>query len=62
MHDKEVAEELIMGTDWYDVAYCLLRDKDKWSHLNSDDQADYKSMYVGWKRAFDNRKVFSFAT
>jgi len=61
LHDKHSAEQLILHTDWWDGAYCLLRDKDKWAHLNSDDQADYKSKYFGWKRAFDNRKVFNFA-
>jgi hypothetical protein len=61
MVDKEKAEQLILNTDWWDGARCLLRDADKWSHLNSDDQADYKSKYFGWKRAFDNRKVFNFA-
>jgi hypothetical protein len=62
LHEKDIAQTLIFNTDWMDGVRHILNNKDMWSHLNSDDQADWKSSYFGWKRAFDNKKVFSFAT
>lgn len=55
---KERLEQIIETTDWYDGAASLWRKKDEWMNLSSDDHSDYKAQYFGWKRAFDNRKVF----
>lgn len=55
---KERLEHIIETTDWYDGAASLWRKKDEWMNLSSDDHSDYKAQYFGWKRAFDNRKVF----
>jgi len=55
---KEKAEELILKTDWEDVALEMYKRKDEWEHLPSDDHSDWKAHYVGWNRAFDNKKVF----
>ena len=58
MDVKGKAEELIESTDWLDGAKQVLKKKDEWFNLNSDDQSDWKAKYFGWHRAFDNRKVF----
>ena len=56
---KEKLENIITNTDWYDGACELIKRKDEWSNLSSDDHSDYKARFFGWDRAFDNRKVFS---
>jgi len=55
---KQRAEEIILNTDWPDAAQSILAKRDQWHHLPSDDQSDWKAQYMGWHRAFDNRKVF----
>lgn len=55
---KEKLEKIIDNTDWYDAALRLYSLKDQWINLSSDDHSDYKARFFGWKRAFDNKKVF----
>ena len=54
---KEKAENIIFNTDWYDAAKEVLRKKDEWLELSSDDQSDWKARFFGWHRAFDNKKI-----
>jgi len=54
---KEKAENIILNTDWYDGAKEVLRRKDEWIGLCSDDQSDWKAQFFGWHRAFDNQKI-----
>jgi hypothetical protein len=56
---KERLETIIENTDWYDGVCALIKRKDEWANLSSDDHSDYKARFFGWERAFDNRKVFS---
>jgi hypothetical protein len=56
--DKARAEELILNTDWAHGAKAVIAHKSEWESLNSDDQADWKARFFGWRRAFDNKKVF----
>lgn len=56
---KEKLENIITTTDWYEGVCELIKRKDEWSNLSSDDHSDYKAQFFGWSRAFDNRKVFS---
>jgi hypothetical protein len=56
---KQRLEHIIETTDWYQGAQDLIRRKNKWQDLSSDDHSDYKAQYFGWHRAFDNKKVFS---
>lgn len=55
---KFAAEQLVLNTDWEQVARDIIQHRNKWEHLNSDDQADWKARHVGWHRAFDNQKVY----
>ena len=55
---KEKLESIIENTDWYDGVCALIKRKDEWINLSSDDHSDYKARFFGWHRAFDNRKVF----
>lgn len=56
---KQNLESIIENTDWKQGAKDLIRDKNKWKDLGSDDQSDYKARHFGINRAFDNKKVFS---
>lgn len=56
---KERLEQIIENTDWYDGVCSLIKRRDEWINLSSDDHSDYKAQFFGWERAFDNRKVFS---
>lgn len=56
---KERLEQIIENTDWYDGVCSLVKRRDEWANLSSDDHSDYKAQFFGWARAFDNRKVFS---
>mgnify|MGYP001038425640 CR=1 FL=1 len=56
--EKAYYEEVISTIDWQGGVDDILRCKSEWKHLCSDDQADWKVQYFGFKRAFDNRKVF----
>jgi hypothetical protein len=56
---KERLEHIINNTDWYEGAMRLYQRKHEWENLSSDDHSDYKAQFFGWKRAFDNKKVFS---
>ena len=56
---KNYMENIIETTDWLQGAKDLLKIKDKWQHLSSDDQSDYKAKHFGIQRAFDNIKVFN---
>lgn len=56
--EKAYYEEVIAGIDWEGSVKDILRRKSEWIQLCSDDQADWKVQYFGFKRAFDNRKVF----
>jgi len=56
---KERLENIIDTTDWYEGAIELWKRKSEWENLSSDDHSDYKAQFFGWKRAFDNKKVFS---
>lgn len=55
---KHRAETIILNTDWPDAAQSILARRHEWQDLSSDDQSDWKAQYLGWHRAFDNRKVF----
>ena len=56
---KQRLEHIIDNTDWFDGAMRLYQRKDEWENLSSDDHSDYKAQFLGWERAFDNKKVFS---
>lgn len=56
---KEKIEELIESTDWVDAAKSLMKKKDEWIYLSSDDHSDYKAKFFGLSRAFNNKKVHS---
>lgn len=55
---KEKAEEIIDNTDWESAIKDILKRKDEWYNLCSDDQSDWKARYFGWHRAFDSKKVY----
>lgn len=55
---KNRLENIIENTDWLDGAHSLIRKRNQWEHLSSDDHSDFKAQYFGWHRAFDNKKVF----
>ena len=55
---KGRAEELILRTDWVNVAYIFYKNRDKWENLPADDQIEWKVNYLGWPRVYDTRKVF----
>lgn len=57
---KQRLERIIDTTDWYQGAQDLLKRKNEWAELSSDDHSDYKAQFFGWHRAFDNLKVFSY--
>lgn len=54
---KTKLENLVYDTDWNDVGNRLLEVKREWSHLNGDDQSDYKARFVGIDRAYNTLKV-----
>lgn len=54
---KKKLERIVEVTEWTTAVTNLRLMKDKWMHLSSDDQSDYKAQFFGWHRAFDNRKV-----
>lgn len=56
--EKAYYEEVISTIDWEGSVHNILQRKQEWSHLCSDDQADWKVRYFGFHRAFDNKKVF----
>lgn len=56
---KQRLEYIIDHTDWEQGARDLMRRKQEWVNLSSDDHSDYKAQFFGWHRAFDNRKVFA---
>ena len=56
---KSRLEYIIEHTDWYEGVVELIKRKDEWKDLSSDDHSDYKAQFFGWHRAFDNKKVFS---
>lgn len=56
---KSRLEHIIENTDWYDGVCSLIKKRDEWINLSSDDHSDYKAQFFGWERAFDNKKVFS---
>ena len=58
MENKARAEEIIENTDWESAIQDILKRKDEWYHLCSDDQSDWKARYFGWHRAFDSKKVY----
>lgn len=51
-------QKFIEGTDWLEGAKELIKCKDVWAELSSDDHSDYKAEFFGWHRAFDTYKVF----
>ena len=55
---KNKAESIIDNTDWESAIQDILKRKDEWYHLCSDDQSDWKARYFGWHRAFDSKKVY----
>ena len=55
---KAKAENIIENTDWESAVQDILKRKDEWYHLCSDDQSDWKAQYFGWHRAFDSKKVY----
>ena len=55
---KSKAEQIIDNTDWESAIQDILKRKDEWYHLCSDDQSDWKARYFGWHRAFDSKKVY----
>lgn len=55
---KDKAEQIIDNTDWESAIQDILKRKDEWYHLCSDDQSDWKARYFGWHRAFDSKKVY----
>lgn len=55
---KHKAEQIIDNTDWESAIQDILKRKDEWYHLCSDDQSDWKARYFGWHRAFDSKKVY----
>jgi hypothetical protein len=57
---KQQLEQIIDHTDWMLGVQDLIKIKQHWIDLNSDDQSDFKAKFFGWSRAFNNRKVFSF--
>jgi hypothetical protein len=50
---------IIMNTDFKQLAFSLIDEKEKWEKLNSDDQSNYKAKRFGFKRAFNNQKAIS---
>lgn len=56
---KERLEKIIENTDWLQGAHDLIKRRDRWCDLNSDDQSDYKAKHFGIHRAFDNKKVMN---
>jgi hypothetical protein len=55
---KHKAEQIIDNTDWESAIQDILKRKDEWYNLCSDDQSDWKARYFGWHRAFDSKKVY----
>lgn len=55
---KDKAEQIIDNTDWESAIQDILKRKDEWYNLCSDDQSDWKARYFGWHRAFDSKKVY----
>jgi hypothetical protein len=55
---REVFEEKILSTDWYDFTNQLIRNKDKWTTLNGIDQNDWKAAYWGLKKSEKIFKAF----
>jgi hypothetical protein len=55
---KDKAEQIIDNTDWESAIQDILKRKDEWYDLCSDDQSDWKARYFGWHRAFDSKKVY----
>jgi hypothetical protein len=55
---KAFYENIINQIDWESGVEEILKRKNEWEHLCSDDQADWKVQFFGFHRAFDNRKVF----
>lgn len=58
VYDMNYYEQVIDDIVWEDSVNEILRRKDEWEFLCSDDQADWKAKFFGFHRAFDNRKVF----
>lgn len=55
---KKELENLIINLEFKEKAFNLMKEKEKWINLNSDDQSDYKSKIFGFNRAFENIKVY----
>jgi len=58
LENKEKAESIIDNTDWESAIQDILKRKDEWYNLCSDDHSDWKARYFGWHRAFDSKKVY----
>jgi len=53
---KELAEDLIVNTDWEDFANYVIRNKHNWEHLDAEGQGDMKAKMFGLKSAFRLKK------
>lgn len=55
---KERLENLVFNTNWKDVAREIQGRRAEWNHLSADDQNDWRAALLGFKRAYDVKKVW----
>ena len=54
---KSKIENIVLNSDWKEIAMGIMDRRHEWVSMNADDQSDWLCRYVGLPRAYDTIKV-----